>query len=390
MLKKQKMSKKSTINRDTLLIVQIFVLILLIFLIIKQVNTFKNNKLKHKEGFLDNETDTVILHTEDPADSAAELNNIIRLGYLEKIIPATFDKDNTLTVNFNLSTLATYNLYNKVSGNTTYDETSSLYKDKSVTNITILDEFSVILYEGNNFNNDKRSKLIIGPKIAFDLRNHFANDKYEPVLSSLKVFRTALIDKVIKREANFNNQILLFENNNLGPNGEISRINLPKEKMDIDGNGEEIQYKYKYDDKVDIKPINYICLPGPDATTGDYDSGVYRNISLTLIDTGKSNKNPIIKTGALTSPLTNIKNYIITPKVPTLDTFTALDVIKNNMVQLESLEGEFKKMFDEAVVERPKTKEKEDELIDKLASSFMKKFDKNNNRLNHKIDSFKL
>ena len=388
MLKKQKMSKKSTINRDTLLIVQIFVLILLIFLIIKQVNTFKNNRLKHKEGFLDNETDTVILHTEAPADGAAELNNIIRLGYLEKIIPATFDKDNTLTVNFNLSTLATYNLYNKVSGNTTYDETSSLYKDKSVTNITILDEFSVILYEGNNFNNDKRSKLIIGPKTAFDLRNHFANDKQVPVLSSLKVFRTALIDNVIKREANFNNQILLFETyTDPNPEGEISRINLPKEKMDIDGNGEEIQYKY------DITAINYICLPGPNSWTGEYDKGVYRNISLTLMKDGETVKNasiePIITTGEQPS-LTEIKNYIIKPKVPTLDTFTALDVIKNNMVQLESLKTEFTKMVGEAVVERPKTKEKEDELVEKLSSSFMKKFDKNKNRLNHKIDSFKL
>ena len=387
------MSKKSTINRDTLLIVQIFVLILLIFLIIKQVNTFKNNKLKHKEGFLDNETDTVILHTEKQDDGSATNDNIIRLGYLEKIIPTTFDKDNTLTVNFNLSTLATYNLYNEINGdNNKYEETSSLYKDKSVTHITIEDEFSVILYEGNNFNNNKRSNLIVGPQTAFDLTNHFANDKQVPVLSSLKVFRTALIDNVIKREANFNNQILLFEtNSNLGPKGEISRINLPKEKMDIEGKGEEIQYKY--DTKAGIKDINYICLPGPDATTGDYDSGVYRNISLTLMKDGETVKNASIEpiTATREQPsLTEIKNYIITPKVPTLDTFTALDVIKNNMVQLESLKTEFTKMVGEAVVERPKTKEKEDELVEKLSSSFMKKFDKNKNRLNHKIDSFKL
>ena len=390
------MSKKSTINRDTLLIVQIFVLILLIFLIIKQVNTFKNNRLKHKEGFLDNESDTVILHTEAPADGAVELNNIIRLGYLGEIIPATFDKTKPLTVNFNLSTLATYNLYNKTVTNsiTTYKENSSLYKDKSVTHITINTDFSVILYEGNNFNNDSRSKLIIGTGAPVDLKNHFVNDKDEPVLSSLKVFRTALIDKVIKREANFNNQILLFETYiDSNPKGEISRINLPKEKMDIDGNGEEIQYKYKYDDKADIKPINYICLPGPNSWTGDYDKGVYRNISLTLMEDGETVKSasidPITATGVQTS-LTDIKNYIITPKVPTLDTFTALDVIKNNMVQLESLKTEFTNMFDEAIVERPKTKEKEDELVDKLSSSFMKKFDKNKNRLNHKIDSFKL
>ena len=56
MFKKTSKSKKSTINRDTLLIVQIFVLILIILLIINQVDSFKNNKVSYTEGFVDNQT----------------------------------------------------------------------------------------------------------------------------------------------------------------------------------------------------------------------------------------------------------------------------------------------------------------------------------------------
>ncbi len=378
MFKKTSKSKKSTINRDTLLIVQIFVLILIILLIINQVDSFKNNKVSYTEGFVDNQTDTVILHIND--DITGD-NKKVRLGDLSNILI----RDNgILTSNFNITTLSTYNLY-KTEDNI---KTSDFFKNNTITHISILDGYSAILYDGNNFDNNKRSILLDGNEKndELDLNEY----KFIKQLSSIKVFKTDDKYDVLKREANYNNQILLFSVNNESKNyknkGEISRINLPIEKMkDIN----KIKYFYRIDSDNPIKSIYSIVIPG----TEDIDdiADTYRNIELTLYkDNNKDNK--IIEATIIgneiyddNTKLNNITHYKIIPRVPTLDTFTALNILNNNMVELDGLKSEFENIKNEQIETNDDIQIDQKNVVEQLTSSFINKIDSQNNNYNYKL-----
>jgi len=378
MFKKTSKSKKSTINRDTLLIVQIFVLILIILLIINQVDSFKNNKVSYTEGFVDNQTDTVILHIND--DITGD-NKKVRLGDLSNILI----RDNgILTSNFNITTLSTYNLY-KTEDNI---KTSDFFKNNTITHISILDGYSAILYDGNNFDNNKRSILLDGNEKndELDLNEY----KFIKQLSSIKVFKTDDKYDVLKREANYNNQILLFSVNNESKNyknmGEISRINLPIEKMK-DTN--KIKYFYRIDSDNPIKSIYSIVIPG----TEDIDDidDTYRNIELTLYkDNNKDNKNieaTIIGNEIYddNTKLNNITHYKIIPRVPTLDTFTALNILNNNMVELDGLKSEFENIKNEQIETNDDIQIDQKNVVEQLTSSFINKINSQNNNYNYKL-----
>ena len=115
MFKKTLKSNKSSINRDTLLIIQVFVLILLVFLIVNQVDTFKNNKAKHKEGFVDDQTDTVKLHINGVVDDEIYKDKIILelrekktkeveifLDFLSEVTKGTSADNNIVTEKFKM------------------------------------------------------------------------------------------------------------------------------------------------------------------------------------------------------------------------------------------------------------------------------------------------
>jgi hypothetical protein len=368
MLKKQKKTKKSTINRDTLLIVQVVVLILLIFLIIKQVDTFKNNKKQNIETFNTGIDDSVVLLTED--------SKKIKIGNLDEIL--TDENKEPLTSNYSLSTLSKMYVYDN-----SRKKTLDFYKNKSISQIQIKDGYSVILYEGSNFDNDKRSILIMhGVDSIIDLNSH----NFNKILSSIKVFRTAHLTDVIEREASYNNQILLFNkiNDEGEPHGEITKIPL-QDKMD----GTYLGINY-YDRKKGLQnSIKHICIPGPDEI-GTYN-GTFRNINLKLKSTGIDNAVEIQKSKSITESI-SFDEYNINPLVPTLDTKTAIEVINSNMVNLESLKSEFNKAIGDQI------KQSEDgeldtntnKLTNDLSKSFMKKFIKTQHKFNNKIHNFKL
>jgi len=366
------MSKKSTINRDTLLIVQVFVLILIILLIINQFDTFKNNKTNHKhtEGFVDNQTDTVKLHIG---------SQYVRLGDLSKILN---EDDGVLTTNFNINTLTTYNLY--IDDNT---KTSNYFRTNSITHITIADDYSVIVYDGNNFDNNKRSILINGDGSTDGEGNptkvELSKYKFENKLSSIKVFNNK--DKVLKNEANYNNQILLFSEE--AKSGEISRINLPTEKMK---DKLEINYFYTINKDDDIKPIYDIVMPGSTDHQSN-DGGVYRNINLELTNSSENEQIIIKKDKPYDSDqkLENFKHYKITPLVPTLDTFSALNILKNNMVELESLKNEFEKIKKEQIDFNTDTQKYQTNVVNELSNSFINKIQTQNNKYNYKLHTYK-
>jgi hypothetical protein len=371
------MSKKSTINRDTLLIVQVFVLILIILLIINQIDTFKNNKTNHKhaEGFVDNQKDTVKLYIG---------KQYVRLGDLSKILNKD---DGVLTTNFNINTLITYNLYND---DTT--KTSNYFRTNSITHITIEDGYSVIVYDGNNFDNNKRSILINGSTVGegdnktpaiIDL--YLSNYNFKNKLSSIKVFKVDDKDDVLKREANYNNQILLFSEE--AKSGDISRINLPTEKMTTEL---EIEYYYplQNNDK-SIKPIYDVIIPGSKTTQNNRD-GVHRNINLELTNSSENEQIIIIKDTQYLSPneLKNIKHYKIIPQVATLDTFTALSILNNNMVELESLKNEFKDIKKEQIDNNTDIQNNQMNVVNELSNSFINKIQKQNNKYNYKLHTY--
>tara|TARA_B110001469_G_C9578991_1_gene287153 strand:+ start:3 stop:1106 length:1104 start_codon:yes stop_codon:yes gene_type:complete len=367
MLKKQKKTNKSTINRDTLLIVQVVVLILLIFLIIKQVDTFKNNKKQNIETFNTGNDDSVVLLTED--------SNKIKIGNLDEIL--TNENKERLTSNYSLSTLSKMYVYNN-SGKKTLD----FYKNKSISQIQIKDGYSVILYEGSNFDNDKRSILIMhGVDSIIDLNLH----NFNKILSSIKVFRTAHLTDVIEREASYNNQILLFnKRNDDGAHGEITKIPL-RDKMD----GTYLRINY-YDINKELQnSIKHICIPGPDEI-GTYN-GTFRNINLKLKSTGIDNAVEIQKSKSITESI-SFDEYNINPLVPTLDTKTAIEVINSNMVNLESLKSEFNKAIGDQIEQTKvgKLDDNTNKLTNDLSKSFMKKFIKTQHKFNNKIHNFKL
>jgi len=371
MFKKTLKSKKSSINRDTLLIVQVFVLILLVFLIINQVDTFKNNKTthKHNEGFVDNQTDTVKLHINN---SDTDPNHIVRLGDLTNIL----NDDDIFSTNFNINTLTTYNLFEE----TTNNKTSDYFRTNSVTHITIANGYSAILYDGNNFDNNKRSILINGNNNKINLKDYDFKNK----LSSIKVFETDNNTDVLKREANFNNQILLLSKED--KQGEISRINLPTEKMTKEL---EIEYFYTIDSDSDnpIKPIYHIVIPGSHNTQTNRN-GVYRNINLTLYNSKKNIVgNPITKNTDYeeTTTLKNITDYKITPLLPTLDTFTALNILKNNRDELESLKSELENIKNDQIKKNVDTQTNQTYVKNELANSFITKIQTQNNKYNYKL-----
>lgn len=369
---KSKKSTKSTINRDTLLIIQVFVLILIILLIINQVDTFKNNKTthKHNEGFVDNQKDTVILHINN---SDTSKNHIVRLGDLKNIL----NNDDIITTNFNINTLTTYNLFEETS-ETPKEKTSDYFRTNSVTHITIANGYSAILYDGNNFDNNKRSILINGNNKKINLKIYDFRKK----LSSIKVFSFNDKEQVLKREANFNNQILLLSKED--KQGEISRINLPTEKMTKEL---EIEYFYTIDSDNPIKPIYHIVIPGSHTTQTNSD-GVYRNINLTLYNSEKNIVgNPITNNTNYDNDneLENITLYKIIPQVPTLDTFTALNILKNNRVELESLKSEFENIKNEQIKQNNDIQTNQTDVENKLANSFITKIQTQNNKYNYKL-----
>ena len=364
MFKNTSKTKKSTINRDTLLIVQIFILILLIFLIIKQVENFKNSKNK-KEGFVDNQDDTVKLHI----DNEMYKKHIVRLGDLKGIL----NEEDIFTNNFTGKTLITYNLY-KIRDDNVLEKTSNFFKSNMVTGITIDSGYSAILYEGNNFDNNKRSILIDGIGNTEIKLNDY---KFVNKLSSIKVFLTDKKSDILKREANFNNQILLLSK--LNNSGEISRINLPTEKMIME---EPIEYYY---DKP-IKPIYNIIIPGSASISGK--QGIYRNINLELSNINKNIKiDPITtnKSYENDNELKNITHYKIIPNIPTLDTETALNILDKNKNELKMLKLELNNIKKEQIELNDETQNYQLRAVEQLSDSLIDKIKLLNDKFNFKL-----
>ena len=411
MFKNTKTSKKSSIKKDTLIIVQVFVLLLLIFLIINQVETFKNNKAKTREGFqeaITDQVDTVKLHIipsndnddndegegeGDEGDDEDLPSYVVRLGNLDKIVRKGVADNDNISANFNVSTLSTYKLYgfgkhddgtfkkyDDVNASLELSSPPQIFGTNTITHITIDADYMVILYDGNNFDNNKRSILIKGDDDIIDLnRYNFAGQ-----LSSIKIFHKHDINQVLEREADYNNQILLFHGK--GQTGEISRINLPTDKM---SEPSKIPYFYTIDANNPIKSIYDIIIPGTDNTTSkSVDEGEYRNINLTLYDKSKNTPIEDITTDKQYNTGDKLKDrthYIITPQVPTLDTYNALNILKNNMVELTSLQDEFNNIRTEQIETNSQMIENQDKVVDQLSNSFVTKIQTQNNKYNYKL-----
>jgi hypothetical protein len=358
MFKKTLKSKKSSINRDTLLIIQVFILILIILLIIKQVETFNNKN--NNEGFLNAEIDnTVILYIG---------SREVRLGDLSRVLS---NNNNTYTANFNMKTLATLRIYDNGSVN---KPSNDLFQTNTITHITLKNDYSAIIYDGNDFDNDKRS-ILVDAESKLALTDYTFSNK----LSSIKIFKTTNKLYVLKREADYNNQILLFSKND--KKGEISRINLPSKKMI---NNLDINYFYNINDG--IQNIYDIILPGTtDMSSADNKDGSYRNINLQLLDskgTGKENIITDMHDISEQDALKNIKSYKITPRVPTLDTFTASKILEENMTELTDLEEKFKEIEKYEIDNNNKIQRDQKEVVEQLSNSLVKRLQEQNNMFN--------
>jgi hypothetical protein len=363
-------NKKGTSNkelkRDTFIIFQLFLLILVILLVAKKLETFKTRK--NKEHFQDADQtyeDTVIIKLSN--------DNELRLGYLNDIIKL----DNPIAY-FSGSLLIKPFLYDD---DYPPKQTDAKYYADLSESIVIKNGYAVILYEGSNFDNDKKSFLINDNRLNESVTLLNGEDGTIiggfPSIRSLKVFKQEDTLKIVEQEARENNQILLFTENNY--KGHIIRLNLPESK--------NLKIKIPISPNENL-PYGSIVLPGSFNT----NDSAYRNIKLSIFTNGGiehiyiENK-PNIN---INKSADKITDYKVVPKIPTLDIASAETILKHNFERLNSLQNKLKTVTQKNICKNSLIDTKQYEVVNKLSDNLIGKIMDQNNKYNYMISDYDL
>lgn len=327
------------LKTDTIIIIQIFVILLLILLIKDKVEGFTNSN-KTRENFsltsffsaLRNYINKRNLLKTSESSETSETNKDSKISFLfsdnKSILDLKIDDLNIVKYNLNNSS-------NTIEGIFFNYEILKIinpgYNPENICKINNTTDFKkFIFYNGRNFDGDT---YIYNNKNNYIVNNNICNNDndtsdipFKPY--SFKIFKD--IDNLkneLQREADDYNQILLFNTTHFR---EIIRLPVkltPKNKyLEIP------EFKYN---KSSSNIIRKIFIPGNESDN--------RNIQITFYTTNeqnKKNKNITITNDTKTVLKNNstiYKYYKISPETPTLEVDLANEIIGNNIKDLTLL-----------------------------------------------------
>lgn len=323
------------IKRDTLIILQIFILIIIGF-IIKDKFFNNKNKIEHFET----------------------TNNLTESEYNDNII-IYYDKLDHIEWNDSLKNLKMNKNYNKlVAGNSgdvdfNYEE---LRKNEIDINkfraISISNNQYIILYNNNNFKiNENNNAYVINST------NNLI-DEFQRKIKSIKIINSKQeYETYIIQQAKQENKIFLFTEQNFM--GKIIAINIPSKS----------QENYKLIDNTDkIVNIKSIIIP--------HDN----NVNLELGDQSFSEKQETMTA--------NTNQYKITALLNNIDTLGPLKVLNNNIDYLTEVNSKFDNIFDNIQDNKDTQTRTYNTLVDNFIDDLHKNIENKQNKINYKVNQF--
>lgn len=321
------------IKRDTLIILQIFILIIIGFII---KDKFFNNKIEH-----------------------FETTNLTESEYNDNII-IYYDKLDHIEWNDSLQNLKMNKNYNKlVAGNSgdvafNYEELRNNEIDiNKFRAISISNNQYIILYNNNNYKiNENNNAYVINST------NNLI-DEFQRKIKSIKIINTQQdYNTYIIQKANQENKIFLFTEPNFL--GEILAINIPSKTQ-------ENYKKLKGDESVHIKSI---IIP-PD-----------NNINL---DLGGVNND--IQENRLTTTVQS-NQYKITAVENNIDTIDPISVVIKNIEHLNSVKDKFEKIKETNKEDQSEKVNDYNNLVENYIDDLYKNIENQQNKIHYKVNQF--
>ena len=346
------------LKTDTIIILQIFVILLLILLIKDKVEGYK------VEGFDDTtQVPPAFIQFIKGVDPDIKNNTVILSLNTNDLNNETytFTKDGitkNITGNF-----FNYEILKKIKPSFNANDINKIEVTSNSNS-----NYHIIFYKGRNFDGNSYSRLISKSDIIniSDTSSTEPNDlPFHPF--SFKIFNDPNnMNEELQREANNYNQILLFNNN--GYNGEIIRLPV---KLTPDGTTIAID-SFTSTNKI-IKSIKF---PG-DNNDNDNDNNDFRNIELKFIkllneeeEEEEANELPIIKQSKdnLTIDIDKLY-YKITPQVATLETTLAQNIIDENKTQLFDLKDDIQTEINNYVKNNSKITDNQNNFMKNMSNN---------------------
>ena len=348
------------LKTDTIIILQIFVILLLILLIKDKVEGYK------VEGFADTTQDPpAFIQFIKGVDPILSLNT----NDLDDANYTKFTKDD-MTPSDITGNFFNYEILKKKTPSFNANDINKI----KVTSDSIPSNYWIIFYQGKNFDNDDISysstisstdpinieldDLIIKP-FSFKIFSIYDNMEHE-----------------LQREANDYNQILLFNSRNYY--GEIIRLPV---KLTPEGSPLPLD-KFISNNK----SILSIKFPG----SSDNTDSDFRNIKLELIneETPETTKE-ITDYTDLSVDLNNYTHYKITPQVSTLETQLANTILTDNIKELNTLKDIINEDLTD-YVEDTKYNNKKDDFMNNMSINIVDDMQKKINGFHYDLSNYKL
>lgn len=358
----------NTLKSKTIIILQIFIIVLIGFYIKKNYFSnkiesfyFENNTEQPKQTKTPKLKPKIIFETNDK-DNTKEKINLIYNDYFEREKSYSYhcllelkNKDNKYLFNLDDETHKIINIQN--------------------TN----DKFIIILYEGENYegnfmiiDNKKQENKIIDITNFIFKSFKIINKDYLTEKTQLQYFQD-IADK--------HNDILLFTDEEY--NGLCYRIRLqPNEIEDFETDEGKTELK-RFKDFFENTNIKSIILPG---VTDNQNDRTFRNILLQIIidNTGNTGIKEIKNNQKKVDyKIGDISKYKVLARYAHLDTKTANKNLRQNELQLKKLKALLNKKIDEMVEKQEENEEYEDKVMDSLLNRVFDKINNNFDRANY-------
>ena len=245
------------------------------------------------------------------------------------------------------------------------------YRDKRVKYIILGSNRSAILYEGENFDKFRESYVI---EKSTNLNDINFSDK----LSSIKITSTSSSDLI--KEAALNNQIFLFDKTRFV--GKIMKINIPSK---------EHQNLLALDDSINIKSIiipenrnmKIIFDNNPDTVMTESNYG-YKKIG------ENKNKNLItirtLSNGIKVEQGVGAIYYQIKAINPNIELNMPLKILQENKIELNKIKSKLNKVIMEKEIKNKNINEKEDLIMNRMIHRLVKDIKKKRNNVLFKIN----
>jgi hypothetical protein len=353
------------LKTDTIIILQIFVILLLILLIKDKVEGYK------VEGFADTSAFIEFKKSDDTVIFSLNTNDLDDETYTK------FTKDD-MTPSDITGNFFNYEILKKIKPSLNPDDINKI----EVTSY-IDSNYYIIFYKGRNFDGNSYASLI-------STSDQISIERYDLPFHpfSFKIFNDSNnMNAELQREANDYNQILLF--NSINCYGEIIRLPV---KLTPDGTTIALDSFTSTHNNI----IKSIMFPG-DKNNND-DNNDFRNIELKFIKllTEEEEEEELQTIKQSTDNLSidiyidiDKPHYKITPQVSTLETKLAQNIIDENKKQLNNLKNIINKDLRDYVDDTKYTKNKDD-FMKIMSINIVDDMQKKINGFHYDLSNYKL